>query len=156
MFKEAIVFNAAIKQVMEFSNAFLTPKGFTASEIIEPQEDSGDLVSSESLTLTYINHSLNLELRFFLCCGKGHHADAITLRGRSLTHPDRFVDFSRLSELSGFGLHQLDFNVGRKPVIGFFEDYLQELRITFDILLEQAQRDLADSVPTEPAVFRIF
>ena len=136
---DAVIFNFAIKTIVTFGSAYLKQKGFIILNLPEIQEDSGDLVSSESITISFIHAKTEIELRFFLCCGKGNIEDYINTKFISVNKPISFIDTSSLSEKNGKVLHQIDFNSGKKPINDFLNEYLTELALSFEEFFDYSQ-----------------
>ena len=154
---DALIFNSAIRQIINFAQQQLVPRGFQILEAPELQEDSGDLVSTESMSFTFPNPALGLEMCFFLCCGKGGIEDFLTMRFVDLNNKTNFVDGAKLSEsLCGCRLHLLDFNEHKQPIQVFLETYLFELQRSLPLFLEVVPHHLAQCKPSTQEGFRLF
>lgn len=154
---DAVIFNSAIRQIINFAQQQLVPRGFQILEDPELQEDSGDLVSTESMSFTFPNLSLGFEMRLFLCCGKGEIEDFLTIRFVDLNNKTTFVDIAKMSEsLCDCRLHLLDFNEQKQPMEVFLETYLVELEYSLPQLLESVPGCLIQSKPMTEETFRLF
>jgi hypothetical protein len=145
---EAPHFNNAINKLVTLLEGDLQDQGFTLKTRIENQEDSGDLVSSESIEILFENSQKGVGLRFFLCCGKGDLADYVHLYFVDAKDPSRFISASRLSADLNLSLHERDFNgssavTDKLPTLDFLEFYIKVLRQELSTLLAQAQKRLA-------------
>lgn len=141
---DALVFNFAINKVIQFGQTFLRSQNFVLAEIPATQEDSGDLVSTESITIRYRHISNNTEFRIFLCCGKGQNEDYIDAKLLDLTTL-RQIDFSILSDKLCYDLNTKEFNTNKKPMEEFLENYFTSLREHFAVLNEMALFELTAS-----------
>lgn len=147
---DAIVFNSAIEQIVDFIEVVLGPRGFILREHPGLQEDSGDLVSTESMTLMADHLEHPLEIRFFLCCGKNRNTDALRVQALWQGGTQNLVDFSKLSQLQGGSLAHLDFNEEQHPTLDFVGTYLAALSEEFETLwLALLHLQETDSGPAE-------
>jgi hypothetical protein len=136
---DAIKFNNAIQIVLMNGEQSFGREGFDLRDSPEIQEDSGDLVASEAINLSFINSKLGIELRFFLCCGKGVTEDFVSIKFRAVDRPQLVVDLSQLSPQLGLRLHQLNFNDTRQPMEGFLVNYFSELKSGWSHIITQVQ-----------------
>jgi hypothetical protein len=135
-------FNRAIQKVMELGHAQLHRFGFSLDAVPEPQEDSGDWVASESISLIFSHRERPVQMRFFLCCGKGDIADSLSASLVSRTFSHIVVDLSALSQKLGRQLHTMDFNWPKQPMSIFLESYFAEFGADFETYLNTGLMEL--------------
>ena len=154
---DAIILNQSILRVQQWAQESLLPLGFTVGEAPEPQEDSGDLVSSESMSFCFFHLNLQIEMRVFLCCGKGSIEDYIHVKFVDSRENTLFVDVARLSERRGLSLHLIDFNFNKQPMSQFLEAYLADLRQALPDLVNDAKNEFLEKRSVHnPEIFKIF
>lgn len=156
---ETLIFNRAISRLTQFIEKDLALEGFVLAEDPGPQEDSGDLVSSESVLLKALNPSLNLEMRFFLVSGKNQNPDALFIRIQSIQAPGPTLSLATLSSRWGSALQEKEFNGGGKPLLDFIEDYLLTLKKEMGLILEVSRQELERlqlSLPLEADDFQSY
>lgn len=150
---DAVIFNQAIKQILTFGKNHLENSGFMLLEEPEIQEDSGDLVSTESICILYRNLTHSVDLRFFLCCGKGPLEDYLSCKIISHENPSFFVDFAELSRQVGHQLHEVDLNEAKLPMKEFLDNYFIEFNQSFEKLFELSLEKLTERAP--PGAFSL-
>lgn len=138
----AIAFNSAIDQLLVFIENQLGPRGFILPEKPCVQEDSGDGVSSESILISAIHYDLQMELRFFLVCGKHHNPDALFVRIKGLRDSSPVLSVSALARRWNSPLADLELNSQAKPLPEFLETYLGTLDAEWAFLIETARQEL--------------
>lgn len=154
---DAVILNESMTRILRYSNEQLLPLGFAPSAEPPREEDSGDLVSTESMSFVLSHQTLGLDLRFFVCCGKGAIEDYITVRLNDRYDQTLFIDASTVSEgCAEARLHLLDFNALKLPMALFLENFLDELTRLLPQLLEKAPLFLAEKRAQGPTPFSLI
>lgn len=136
---DAEIFNFSIQQIIAFGQIHLMKLGFILIDNPAPQEDSGDLVSTESIAITYAQPELGLLLRFFLCCGKGDLPDYLATQWICETDSNYFLTTDELSRHLGLSLHELNFNGAKTPTIEFLDTFLRSFAEALPAMMSLAR-----------------
>ncbi|MEY4617692.1 MAG: hypothetical protein RJB66_2652 [Pseudomonadota bacterium] len=154
---DAVILNASMNRILTYSKDHLLPLGFSIAAEPPLEEDSGDLVSTESMAFI-LNHNLNpFNLRFFVCCGKGAIEDYISVRICDQRDPSVFVDAVAISAMTTCSqLHLVDFNSTKKPMADFLETFLSELTLLLPNLMIEAPLKIKEKKNQGDAPFQIY